>query len=117
MKLTISSLAELGAFTGKPVEREITWKQGENEVTATVFVRPLSYLSAISDLQAISGKHDGVAGRIAASICDESGSPIFKPEDITGDADPERGPLDGNLTMALLQVIGEVNGLGKADTN
>ena len=38
---------------------------------------------------------------------------MFTPGDITGEADPERGALDGNLTMALLAVIAEVNSLGK----
>ena len=113
MQLSIESLKEVGAFTGAPVEREITWNQGEQEFTATVYVRPLSYKSAVSDLQAIAGKVDGVAGRIAASICDEAGKPVFTVGDITGEADPARGALDGNLTMALLAVIAEVNQLGK----
>ena len=113
MNLSIDSLNKMGAFTGAPVEKEITWKHGDSEHTATVFVRPLSYLSAKSDLLAMGGKGDAVAGRIAASICDPDGKPVFTPEDITGEADPDRGPLDGNLTMALLQVIGEVNGMGK----
>lgn len=114
MKLTLDNLKQAGAFTGAPVEREITWKQGDKELTATVYVRPLSYRSAVSDLMAGKGDRDPVAGRIAACICDEAGKPVFLPEDITGDADPERGPLDGNLTVALLAVIGEVTGLGKA---
>lgn len=113
MNLTLESLKEMGAFTGAPVEKEITWKQGDNELTATVYVRRLSYKSAVSDLQAMKNNSDAVAGRIAASICDEKGKPVFSPEDITGEADPDRGPLDGNLTMALLAVIGEVNELGK----
>lgn len=113
MKLTLETLKQAGAFTGAPVEREIKWRQGEQELTATVYVRPLSYLSAKSDLLAMGGKGDAVAGRIAASICDEDGVPVFTPADITGEADPDRGPLDGNLTMALMAVIGEVNGLGK----
>ena len=60
-----------------------------------------------------SEEADVVAGRIASCICDKAGKPIFKPEDITGEADPDRGPLDGNLTMALVSAIGEVNELGK----
>lgn len=115
MQLSIQSLKDMGAFTGAPVEKEITWKQGDKEFTATVYVRPLSYKAAVSDLQALSGKVDGVAGRIAASICDEHGKAVFTPGDITGEADPERGALDGNLTMALLAVIAEVNGLGKTE--
>lgn len=113
MNLSIDSLKEMGAFTGAPVEKEIIWKKGDKEFEATVFVRPLSYLSAKSDVLAMNGKGDSLAGRIAASICDAEGKPVFTPGDITGEADPERGPLDGNLTMALLTVIGEVNGMGK----
>lgn len=123
-QLTLESLKGMGAFTGAPVEREITWKQGKEELTATVYVRPLSYLSAKSELLAMGGKGDAVAGRIAGSICDSEGNPVFTTEDITqgaaAEVDPETGevlsrlgPLDGNLTMALLQVIGEVNGMGK----
>ena len=114
MNLSIDNLKTMGAFTGAPVEREITWSCKGEEYTATVYVRPLSYRSAVTDLQSLSGKVDGVAGRIAACICDEDGNPVFTPADITGDADPERGPLDGALTMALLAVIGEVSGMGKA---
>lgn len=117
MQLSIDSLKQAGAFTGAPVEREITWKQGDRELTATIYVRPLSYRTAVSDILAGAGKIDGVAGRIAASICDAKGQPVFTPEDITGEADPERGPLDGNLTMALLAVIGEVNQLGKTQSS
>jgi hypothetical protein len=113
VKLTLDNLKQAGAFTGAPVEREITWKQGDQELTATVYVLPLSYRSAVSDLMASRGHVDGAAGRIAACICDEEGKPVFTPADITGEADPERGPLDGNLTVALLRVIGEVSGLGK----
>lgn len=130
MKLSLDSLKEVGAFTGAPVERDITWKQGDQTITATVYVRPLSYLSAVSELRALGGKEDAVAGRIAASICDEHGKPVFTPEDITdgpivkdqhgkpvldSEGMPTRtgGALSGNLTMALLGVIAEVNNMGK----
>ncbi|MFV8873650.1 phage tail assembly chaperone family protein, TAC [Serratia fonticola] len=119
MKLTLDSLKDVGAFTGRPVEKEITWKQvsvetkEEVEYTATVFVRPMGYHIATSEILAYGGKVDGVAGRIAASICDEDGKPVFTAADITGEADPERGALDGQLTVALLVAIQEVNNLGK----
>lgn len=113
MNLNMETLKNLGAFTGAPVEKEITWKQGDKEHVATVFIRPLSYKSTIADLQALGDKKDQLAARIAASICDETGKPVFTADDITGDADPERGALDGNLTMALLTSIAEVNNLGK----
>ena len=38
MQLTLNNLKEAGAFTGRPIEKEITWKQGEEELTATVFI-------------------------------------------------------------------------------
>ncbi|QGX91263.1 phage tail protein [Tatumella sp. TA1] len=113
MKLTLDSLKETGAFTGRPVEKEITWKQGESDIVATVYVRPLGYHSVKSDIISSNGKVDNVAGRIAASICDEKGHPVFTVEDITGEADPERGALDGSLTVALLLAIQDVNELGK----
>lgn len=116
MSLNISDLLEMGAFTGAPVIRSIEWEQGGKTVNADVYVRPLSYLSAKSDLTSLNDGHDPIAGRIAACICDEAGKPVFTADDITGEADASRGPLNNNLTMALLQVIGEVNGLGKAQS-
>lgn len=71
MKLTVDSLKQAGAFTGRPVEKEITWKQGDQELTATVYVRPMGYHNAVTNVLSIAGKIDGVAGRIASSICDE----------------------------------------------
>ncbi|WP_241627595.1 phage tail assembly chaperone family protein, TAC [Rosenbergiella epipactidis] len=113
MKLTLDSLKETGAFTGRPVEKEITWNQGDKEITATVYIRPLGYHSAKSDILSSNGIIDNFAGRIASSICDENGVPVFTAQDITGEADPDRGALDGNLTVALLIAIHEVNDLGK----
>lgn len=113
MKLSINGLKEMGAFTGRPVEREIKWLQSGKELVATVFVRPLGYRTAINDVLSATGKVESYAGRIAASICDEAGQPVFTVDDITGDADPERGALDGNLTVALMVVIAEVNNMGK----
>jgi hypothetical protein len=117
MKLTIESLKTLGAFTGRPVEKEIQWTQGKEEVKATVFIRPLGYQAAVSDVKSLDGKHDSLAGRIAASVCDENGDPVFTVADITGAADPDRGALDGRLTVALLCAINEVNNLGKTTTS
>ncbi len=113
MNLSIESLKKTGSFTGAPIKKQIKWTQGEKELKADVYVRPLSYQSTVSHLSAINGKSDPVAGRIAASICDADGKAVFTVEDITGEADPKRGPLDGNLTMALLALIAEVNNMGK----
>ena len=117
MQLTLDALKTAGAFTGRPVEKEIKWKdQKGNEHIATTYVRPMGYHTATSDVLASLGKVDGVAGRIAASICDEDGHQVFTVADVTGEADPERGALDGNLTVALLVAIQEVNDLGKTDS-
>jgi len=113
MFLNVESLKSIGGFTGAPVEKEIKWKQGETEYTATVFIRPLSYKSTVADLMAVNEKKDQLAARIAASVCDADGQPVFTGDDVTGDADPERGAMDGNLVMSLLSVIAEVNGMGK----
>lgn len=125
MKLNLEALTQAGAFTGRPVEREIKWKQGETELVATVFVRPLGYQTAVNDVLSATGRHDNYAGRIAASICDEQGKPVFTVLDITdGPLDPAElakdpgstkrlGALDGSLTVALMMVIAEVNNMGK----
>lgn len=114
MELSIESLQSRGAFTGAPVEKTVTWEQGEEELKATVYVRPMSYHTARSDIVSVRSESDALAGRIAACICDSKGNPVFTPQDITGEADPERGPLNSALTMALLGVISEVSSLGKA---
>jgi hypothetical protein len=117
MKLTIESLKTVDAFTGRPVEKDIEWEQRGKKFKAKTFIRPEGYHSATSDVMAIGGKIDGVAGRIAASVCDEDGKPIFTVADITGQADPSRGALDGNLTIALLVAIKQVNDLGKSTSS
>jgi hypothetical protein len=116
MNLSIESLAKSKSFTGAPVKKDIEWEQKGKTLKATTYVRPLSYHSSVSDIRAYTDDGDPVAGRIAACICDENGEPVFTVADIIGEADPERGPLDGNLTMALLQAIGEVNSLGKTES-
>lgn len=113
MKLTLETLKQAGAFTGAPVEREIEWSQGGEIQKATTYVRTLSFMEAVDSLTSVDDKEDRLARRIAMYIGDEHGNPVFTADDITGKADPERGPLDGNLTIALLGVIGEVLGLGK----
>lgn len=113
MKLGIDTLQEAGAFAGAPVEKEIEWEHGGDKLTATTFVRKMSYQTAVSDIKVGVDNADLIAGRIAACVCDEKGKPVFTVGDITGEANPDRGPLDHNLTVALLVAIGEVNNLGK----
>lgn len=54
---------------------------------------------------------------VTASLPLDVYEPIFTPADITGEADPERGALDGGLTVALLLAIQEVNDLGKTSSS
>lgn len=109
MELSSANINQLGAFTGAPVKKEIEWRGDK----LTVYVRPMSYHVAVSELIAIRENRDTAARRIALCICDKEGNPIFTQEDVTGEANPERGPLDGALTMELLRAISEVFGLGK----
>jgi len=123
VKLTIDGLQSSGGFTGAPVKREIEWARGDETLTFDVYVRRLSFQTAVSDVHALAGHGDLAANRIAHSICDEHGARVFKVSDITGinedgtpvlnDDGTERGGIDNNLTLSLLSVIGEVNGLGK----
>ncbi|WP_256804577.1 phage tail assembly chaperone family protein, TAC [Pseudomonas putida] len=130
MKLTLDALKGAGSFTGRPVEKEIKWRQDGTDYTATVYVRPMGYQTAVSDVLSATGRQDSIAGRIAASICDEHGNPVFGSSlDITHgpldpvelEKDPEStkrlGSLDGALTVALLFAIQEVNDLGKTKSS
>lgn len=123
MKLSIATLTQSNAFSAKPVERQITWR-GE---TITTYVRHLSYQTAVGDMLSKNGA-DFVASRIASSICDEFGAPVFTVQDITGEValpagwkegDPvpeSRGSLDPELTKQLLAAIGDVQQLGKQES-
>ncbi|CAH0650527.1 MULTISPECIES: phage tail assembly chaperone family protein, TAC [Pseudomonas] len=130
MKLTLEALKGAGSFTGRPVEKEVKWRQNGTDFTATVFVRPLGYQTAVGDVISVASKQDTIAARIAASICDEHGNPVFSsPLDIThGPLDPVElekdsestkrlGSLDGSLSVALLLAIQEVNDLGKTKSS
>lgn len=120
MKLSIAALTENNAFSAKPVEKQFMWK-GQ---TVTTYVRHLSYQTAVGNMLASNGQ-DFVAARIASSICDEFGAPVFTVADVTGEVklpagwkegDPvpeSRGSLDPELTEQLLALIGEVQKLGK----
>jgi len=127
VELSLESVRASGGFTGAPIKREITWEQGGESYTADVYIRRLSYHSAISDARSLAGDADMAASRISQCVCDENGAPVFRISDVTGitdDGSPvmdidedgnetERGALSHALTFALLTAIGEVNELGK----
>ena len=82
------------------------------EMQADVYVRPLSFESVAGDIRTYGGdENDAIAQRIAYSIRDEHGAPIFTASQISGE---DGKALSPQLTYELLRVIGEVNLLGKA---
>lgn len=115
MDLSIENLKKSKAFTSRPVEKTIEWENGGKKHKFTTYVRPLSYQTAVGDIAAHRGA-DPLASRIASSICDAEGRAVFTVGDITGEADPEKGALDPDLTTLLLIAIGEVQNVGKTKT-
>jgi hypothetical protein len=125
MSLDLQTLYKKGGFAGAPVEREITFRVNGEEVTGTVWVRKMSYQSAVGDLKSLGGD-DIAAARIANCICDENGNQLYQVSDITGyyeDGSPvldedgsPRGGFVESLLLALWSVIAEVNGLGKSQS-
>lgn len=113
MHLTLDTIIELGGFcSGDLIEREVSFIQGDELKTFTVFVKPLSYADYVQELSELSKGTTSAASRIAASICKPDGSPIFTPEDITGEG-KDRGPMNADLTTALHNLVLEVSGMGK----
>ena len=125
--LTLDVLQTRGGFTGGPVRREVQWTHEGEEVSATVWIRPMSYRTASRDLTTLSKGGDLIAHRLALCVCHEDGTPVFRVSDITGldengypitvkDDDGnevERGPINRELADALMLLVSEVSGLGK----
>jgi len=129
MDLTLDNLSKTGGFTGGPVKREVEWQFDGETVKADVWIRPMSYHTAVKDVAAYNAGSDLVAHRLALCICHEDGSPVFLSSDITGiddegvpimikvdGKDVERGPLNKEMADALMGLVGEVSGLGKKTT-
>lgn len=112
MILSKQFAVENGGFVSDaPVKKQITWISRGEPVVSDVFVRLKSYQSVMSEIQNGASGH-GAAARIASSIVDESGQPVFTVEDIIGNT--EHGPMSESLTVALLTAISEANGLDTA---
>lgn len=124
MSLDLQSLYKQGGFAGAPVRREVTFTVDGEEVTGTVWVRKLSYQSAVGDIKAMQSDGEVAAARIANCIVDEQGNPLYSKHDITGvydDGSPvmddkgnPRGGFVDSLVHALWMAIAEVNDMGKA---
>ena len=87
MKLTLDTIQQVGGFTGGPVKREVTWTAQGEEVSADVWIRPMSYHTAVKDAQAMQNGEDMLAHRLVQCVCNEDGSPLFRLEDVTGTYD------------------------------
>lgn len=135
MQLSVESLVSSGRYVGEPVKEAIEWEHDGDIIKNDVFVRRLSYQTAITDLMPT---HEGAFGgatlselrgafRIAHCIVDDKGEPVFTPAHILGvneDGSPvyvkdENGDekqwhgIPDTLGQACLAAIGKVNGLGK----
>ena len=112
MELSIATLEELGAFApARPEKREIVWhtkKDGETvKHTANVYVRKLSFATLSTESVSPNYRDNVLAARIAASIVDSNGKPVFTAADLVGNE--TRGPICESLGMALLAVVAETN--------
>lgn len=125
MEFSVESLQQHGGFSGPPVKRSVEWQVNGETLSADVYIRPMSYSTVVDNP---GGKSTGeiVAQRLARSVCHKDGSPVFRVSDVTGyneDGTPvitkvngekvERGPLNRELTEALVALVMEVSGLGK----
>lgn len=130
MQLTVDSLNKSGGFAGGPVKKEVEWEHNGEMVKADVWIRPMSYHTAVKDISAYQSGADIIAHRLALCVCHEDGSPVFQYSDITGYKEDdtlvmvkeaggmvERGPLNKQLADALMVLVSEVSGLGKKMPN
>lgn len=108
IKLEAGQLLNADNYIGPPVKKTIKWQRDGESFEADVFVRKLSYRNAVDDMAAME-LDDRLARRVALCICDETGQPIMTAADVTGTADPSRGPMCRELFIALVNVVGEVN--------
>lgn len=126
MQLTLESLREKSGFSGGLVKRQVEWEHEGETVKADVYIRPMSYHTAVADIASLRDGVDVVAQRIATCVCHSDGSPVFRVSDITGvnpDGTPvmvkrgnkmeEQGALSKSLADSLILLVGEVSGLGK----
>lgn len=114
MDLSLELIDQSGGFVKDAlVKKEITFtdKNSGKPVKADVYIKKLSYHTIVSE---VGHAGDFLAARIASSVCNKTGKPIFTAEQVSGGSGA--GALSADLTSALLNAIGEVNSLGKPST-
>ncbi|EKF9664432.1 phage tail assembly chaperone family protein, TAC [Vibrio mimicus] len=112
-QLTVEMLKQAGAFApAKPERREIKWINDSQEIIeAVIHVRKSSFITMIEESKSVADSSYLMATRIASSVVDEQGKPVFTVDDLLGNE--ERGPICQSLAIALLNAIYDVNGVGK----
>ena len=104
--LTLDLITAKGGFSTAGLTRKVVkWGEG-NE--AIVWVRPHSIALTVNNYIDMDDS-ERVAKNIAASICNEDGSPIFSWKDITGEAVEGRGALCEELVVQLVIAVSEAN--------
>ena len=105
-----------GAFVGLPELKTVKYSKDGNDFEFDVYIRKLSYQSAVNDGKSLSKNPDAlVAGRIAACVVDVAGKPVFESVDqVMGLGKyASAGPLNEDLSFALYTAVKEVNYPGK----
>lgn len=115
MELSISSLKAAGAFVAAPVKKDIKWHADGKPQQASIYVRVDSFHTLTKRWEEQREGADATAHRIASSVYNEGGEPVFTVEDILGSEESGHGPLTAELTIALLAAIQQANGVSKED--
>jgi hypothetical protein len=113
--LSIESLQAGGGFVGAPAKKEITWHADGKAHTATVYVRKDSFTAISSRWEQEARGSDWTANRIASCICNEAGEPVFTVDHVRGSPELGHDGITAELTIALLAVISEANGMREED--
>ena len=115
MELSIKALMAAGAFVALPVKKDIAWHADGKPQKASIYVRLDSFHTLTKRWEEQREGADATAHRIASSVFNEAGEPVFTVEDILGSEESGHGPLTAELTIALLAAIQQANGVSKED--
>ncbi|KXU38709.1 hypothetical protein AXE65_12345 [Ventosimonas gracilis] len=101
------------ALAPAPVKKAIEWEQGGQTHKTEVYIRPLSWQAVYNSMSEQEGApfSDKAAQRLAESLCDQNGQPLYSANDLTGKSG--KPLLCTALITALLNAISDVNSAGK----
>jgi len=113
MELSIRALTAAGAFVAAPVKKDIAWHADGKLHKAVIYIRQDSFLTLTKRWDEKREGAEATAVRIAASVCNKAGEPVFTVEDIIGSEVSGHGPLTAELTIVLLAAIQQANGVSQ----